>query len=132
MQQNGLQEETDVTDLNTYMINNNNDTMRNVTHKLRKRNIYNHMFITNRTIQALYSTEMKDPDNNMTTRDTAYLNCSTHNVNCSFISCDISALKTQEDIGKLAIKLILNATRLKGIQLDIQSTESLKEFVSFQ
>ncbi|XP_015435254.1 PREDICTED: integrin alpha-PS3-like [Dufourea novaeangliae] len=47
--------------------------------------------------------------------DILYMNCSTSNVYCTTIVCNLSVLKTLQDIGKVLIKLVLNVERLKDI-----------------
>ncbi|EFN74435.1 hypothetical protein EAG_08889 [Camponotus floridanus] len=76
------------------------------------------MTIATRTLQMLYSAKTVKSEvlnDNLTVResDIIYLNCSTYGINCSTVYCDLSALKTRQDVGKLAMKLILNATKLK-------------------
>ncbi|XP_076245985.1 integrin alpha-9 [Calliopsis andreniformis] len=44
-----------------------------------------------------------------------YMNCSTADVNCTSIVCNLNALKTSQNIGKVSIKLRLNIDRLKDI-----------------
>ncbi|XP_053990457.1 integrin alpha-8-like isoform X2 [Hylaeus volcanicus] len=53
--------------------------------------------------------------NESLTTDVLYMNCSTSDVNCTIIVCDLNALKTLDDIGKLSVKLFLNVERLKDI-----------------
>lgn len=48
------------------------------------------------------------------TNDIIYMNCSTPYINCTTIICDLSTLKTLQDIGKMTIKLFLNVDKLKG------------------
>lgn len=121
--ENKLQEKiSDIFDWNEYKIN-NNKTLRaaqNMTNSLSKRNINGHTRILSYVIQKLYSmkTVKSEKLNNNLTQDVIYLNCSTYNVNCSTIYCDLSALKRQQDVGKLVIKLILNVTKLRGIDQD--------------
>lgn len=43
-----------------------------------------------------------------------YMNCSTNDVNCTIITCDLNALKTLQDIGKVPIKFLLYINKLKG------------------
>ncbi|KOC68174.1 Integrin alpha-9 [Habropoda laboriosa] len=42
-----------------------------------------------------------------------YMNCSTPDVNCATITCDLNALKTLQNIGKMEIKLLLNVDKFK-------------------
>lgn len=89
----------------------------NVPRELRKRDINSHTTLAARIIQALYTMRMIKPENstgNLTRQDVVHLNCSSPSVNCSMVYCDLSALKTQQDIGKFVMRLILNATELKG------------------
>nr|XP_012151781.1 PREDICTED: integrin alpha-9-like isoform X1 [Megachile rotundata] len=51
--------------------------------------------------------------NESSTSDIVYMNCSTPEVNCTTILCDLNALKTSQDIGKIVIKLSLNIQELK-------------------
>lgn len=44
-----------------------------------------------------------------------YMNCSTNDVNCTIITCDLNALKTLQDIGKVPIKFLLYINKLKDI-----------------
>ncbi|XP_054005734.1 integrin alpha-8-like isoform X2 [Hylaeus anthracinus] len=53
--------------------------------------------------------------NESLTTDVLYMNCSTSDVNCTIVVCDLNALKTLDDIGKLSVKLFLNVERLKDI-----------------
>lgn len=121
MQQNGLQKEptSDLYDL--YNLDNNNETLQNITHDRFKRNVNDRTTIAARILQTFYSARTVKSENlngNLTVResDIIYLNCSTYGVNCSTVYCDLSALKTRQDVGKLAMKLILNATKLKGMK----------------
>ncbi|CAK9807089.1 Integrin alpha-8 [Anthophora quadrimaculata] len=43
-----------------------------------------------------------------------YMNCSMSDVNCATITCDLSALKTLQDVGKMQIKLFLNIDNMKN------------------
>lgn len=115
--QNELQHEiaSDAANVDAFMFNNDGAT-RNVPHELRKRDISSHTTLAARIVQALYTAKTDNSTGNLTLtrQDIVHLNCSTLNVNCSIVYCDLSALKTQQDIGKLVMRLILNATRLKG------------------
>lgn len=120
MQQNGLQKET-ASDLYEYNLDNNNETLQNVTHNHFKRDVNDRTTLAARMLQTFYSArtvKSKDLNGNLTVResDIIYLNCSTYGVNCSTVYCDLSALKTRQDVGKLAMKLILNAIKLKGMK----------------
>ncbi|CAL7946483.1 unnamed protein product [Xylocopa violacea] len=42
-----------------------------------------------------------------------YMNCSTPDVNCTTIVCDLNALKTLQDIGKLVVKFLLDVDKLR-------------------
>lgn len=95
----------------------NNDT----SHSLSKRDITDKAVIAAHFMQKLYYAKLTSNDqsgNNLTSweRDTVYLNCSTIGVNCATVYCNLRALKTQKDVGKLVMKLILNVTKLKGIK----------------
>jgi len=120
IQQDGLPGDTtsDASDL--YNLNYNNETMQNATHNVFKRNTDNYITSATRILQMLYNIKIRrfeDSNNNLTIRERniIYVNCSTYGINCSTVYCDLNALKTQQDIGKLVMKLILNATRFKGI-----------------
>ncbi|XP_011255360.1 integrin alpha-9 [Camponotus floridanus] len=115
VQQNGLRGET-TSDLYAYL--DNNETLQNIAHDHFKRDVNDRMTIATRTLQMLYSAKTVKSEvlnDNLTVResDIIYLNCSTYGINCSTVYCDLSALKTRQDVGKLAMKLILNATKLK-------------------
>lgn len=120
IQQDGFPGETvsDTSDL--YNLNYNNETLSNATHNIFKRNVVSHIAFATRILQTFYYINMKseDPNDNMTVREhnIVYINCSTYGVNCSTIYCDLSALRTQQDVGKLVMRLTLNATRFKGIR----------------
>ncbi|XP_076279994.1 integrin alpha-4 isoform X2 [Lasioglossum baleicum] len=45
--------------------------------------------------------------------DLLYMNCSTLGVYCTTIVCNLNALKTLQDIGKVSIKVVLNVEKLK-------------------
>ncbi|XP_078049489.1 integrin alpha-4 [Augochlora pura] len=45
--------------------------------------------------------------------DLLYMNCSTSDVYCTTIVCNLNALETLQDIGKVLIKLLLNVEKLK-------------------
>lgn len=120
VQQNGLRGET-TSDLYAYNLDNNNETLQNIAHDHFKRDVNDRMTIATRTLQMLYSARTIKSEvlnDNLTVResDIIYLNCSTYGINCSTVYCDLSALKTRQDVGKLAMKLILNATKLKGMK----------------
>ncbi|XP_046144309.1 integrin alpha-9-like isoform X1 [Osmia bicornis bicornis] len=51
--------------------------------------------------------------NESLTTNTVYMNCSSTEVNCTTIVCDLNALKTLQDIGKIVIKLFLYTEGLK-------------------
>ncbi|XP_072751774.1 integrin alpha-9 isoform X2 [Anoplolepis gracilipes] len=119
MQQNELREET-VSDLYAYNLDNNNETLPNVTHDMFKRDVHDRTTIAAHIFQTFYNArtvKAEVSNSNLTIResDIVYLNCSTYGVNCSTVYCDLSALKTRQDVGKLVMRLILNATKLKGI-----------------
>jgi len=116
IQQSGLPEETVLEASDLYNLNYNNEALQNVTHDVFKRNADSHVIF--HTLKTLYNTRMvrsEDLDGNLTIRERVYVNCSTYGVSCSMIYCDLNALRTQQDVGKLVMKLILNVTRLKGI-----------------
>lgn len=120
MQQNGLQGEI-ASDLYAYNLDNNNETLQNIMHDHFKRDVNDRTTIAARILQMLYSEKTVKSEvlsGNLTVResDIIYLNCSTYGVSCSTVYCNLSALKTRQDVGKLAMKLILNATKLKGIK----------------
>ncbi|KAG5327232.1 ITA3 protein, partial [Pseudoatta argentina] len=104
---------------NLYNLDYNNETLQNATHDVFKRNADNYIITFGAYIlQTLYILKMatsKDSNDNLTIqeRDIIYVNCSSYGMNCSTIYCDLNALKTQQDIGKLVIRLILNTTKLK-------------------
>ncbi|XP_011057896.1 PREDICTED: integrin alpha-PS3-like [Acromyrmex echinatior] len=104
---------------NLYNLDYNNETLQNATHDVLKRNADNYIITFGAYIlQTLYILRIatsKDSNDNLTIqeRDVIYVNCSTYGMNCSTIYCDLNALKTQQDIGKLVIRLILNTTKLK-------------------
>lgn len=52
--------------------------------------------------------------NESLTTNTVYMNCSSTEVSCTTIVCDLNALKTLQDIGKIVIKLFLNTEGFKG------------------
>ena len=118
--QQGLLGETTSDASNLYNLDYNNKTLQNATHDVFKRNADNYIITFGAHIlQTLYILKMamfKDSNANLTIqeRNIIYMNCSTYGVNCSTIYCDLNALKTQQDIGKLVIRLILNITKLKG------------------
>ncbi|XP_018304279.1 integrin alpha-8 [Mycetomoellerius zeteki] len=116
--QQGLLGETASDASNLYNLDYNNETLQNVTHDIFKRNADNYITFGARILRTLYNLRMatfKDSNGNLTIqeRDIIYVNCSTYGVNCSTMYCDLNALKTQQDIGKLVIRLILNTTKLK-------------------
>ncbi|XP_071627981.1 integrin alpha-5-like [Temnothorax longispinosus] len=118
VQQDELSGETvsDASDL--YNPNYNNETLQNATHNVFKRNADSHVAFAARILQTLYNmrmTRFEDSNDNLTVRERniVYVNCSTYGVNCSTIYCDLNALRTQQDVGKLTMRLILNATRFK-------------------
>ncbi|XP_018358282.1 PREDICTED: integrin alpha-PS3-like isoform X1 [Trachymyrmex cornetzi] len=104
---------------NLYNLDYNNETLQNATHDVFKRNADNYIITFGahilQTLYILRMTTSKDSNGNLTIqeRDIVYVNCSTYGVNCSTIYCDLNALKTQQDIGKLVMRLILNTTKLK-------------------
>lgn len=119
IQQNGLLEETLSDASISYNLNYNNETLQNTTHNILKRNADSRVAFATRILQTLYNMRIvrsENLDDNLTirNRNTVYVNCSTYGVNCSTIYCDLNALRTQQDISKLVMKLILNATRFKG------------------
>ncbi|KYM88635.1 Integrin alpha-PS3 [Atta colombica] len=117
--QQGLLGETASDATNLYNLEYNNETLQDAMHDVFKRNADNYIITFGAHIlQTLYILRMatsKDSNSNLTIqeRDIIYVNCSTYGVNCSTIYCDLNALKTQQDIGKLVIRLILNTTKLK-------------------
>lgn len=117
MQQNELRGET-TSDLYAYNSDNNNGTLQNVTHDIFKRDVNDRTTIAIRILQTFYNTTIKSEisNDNLTESDIIYLNCSTYGVNCSTVYCDLSALKTRQDIGKFAMRLIINATKLRGME----------------
>lgn len=100
---------------NANNLNNNNETSQNMMHK---RDISNRISVIARMLQKLFNERRnsKISSDDLTTEenDIVYLNCSTRGVNCSTVYCDLSALKSQ-NVGKLAMRLILNVNKLKGI-----------------
>ncbi|XP_011863449.1 PREDICTED: integrin alpha-PS3-like isoform X2 [Vollenhovia emeryi] len=108
-------EMSDAPDL--YNLNYNNETMQNVIHNVHKRHVDVRVVVA--TLQTLYNMRLaitsEDSDVNLTVRERniVYLNCSTYGVNCSTIYCDLSALRTQQNVGRLVMRLILNTTRFK-------------------
>ncbi|XP_032681559.1 integrin alpha-PS3-like isoform X2 [Odontomachus brunneus] len=115
-QQNEFQDEiaSDVSNVDMPIFD--NMTPRSVPRELRKRDINSHMTLGTRLVQALYTMRMIKLENsigNLTRQDVVHLNCSSPNVNCSMVHCDLSALKTQQNIGKFVMRLILNATELR-------------------
>lgn len=72
---------------------------------------------TNESSIEFYDVEnieiLRTVNENLTT-DVLYMNCSSSYVNCTTIVCDLNALQTLQDIGKLLIKLVLNLEKLKG------------------
>ncbi|XP_018399144.1 PREDICTED: integrin alpha-9-like [Cyphomyrmex costatus] len=100
------------------LYNLDHNELQNSTHDIFKRNVDNYITVGARILQTLYKLKMatfEDSNDNLTIqeRDIIYVNCSTNGVNCSTIYCDLNALKTQQDIGKLVMRLILNITKLK-------------------
>lgn len=59
---------------------------------------------------------IKSPEtlNSNWTNKIIYMNCSTSNVNCMIIMCDLSALKSLQDTGRIVIKHLLDVDKLKG------------------
>jgi len=91
--------------------------LQNVTQNLVKRDLTSRAIITARVLAMMHNGKSKD--SNLTTQgnDIVHLNCSTYGLTCSRVHCDLSLLKTQRDVGKLVMRLILNATKLKGIEI---------------
>lgn len=121
MQQNELRGETS-SDLYAYNSDDNNDTLQNATHDIFKRDVNNRTTIGTRILQTFYNaitikSEISNDNLTVPESDIIYLNCSTYGVNCSTVYCDLSALKTRQDVGKFAMKLIINATKLKGMKI---------------
>ncbi|XP_029667439.1 integrin alpha-4-like isoform X1 [Formica exsecta] len=115
VQQNELRGET-TSDLYAYNSDNNNGTLQNVTHDIFKRDVNDRTTMAIRILQTFYNTttiKSEISNDNLTESDIIYLNCSTYGVNCSTVYCDLSALKTRQDIGKFAMRLIINATKLR-------------------
>ncbi|XP_014481090.1 PREDICTED: integrin alpha-9-like [Dinoponera quadriceps] len=112
-QQNEHQHEivSDTSEMNVPMFN--NGTPPNVSHQLLKRDLSIYTNVAARLTQAVYNARTTNATGNLTRQDVVHLNCSTPSVNCSIVYCDLSELKTQQDVGKLVVKLILNATKLK-------------------
>ncbi|EFN76848.1 Integrin alpha-PS3 [Harpegnathos saltator] len=116
-QQNELQNEilSDAANVNAPIFN--SGMPQNVPHELRKRrDIRSHTIVAAHIVKALYTAKTVKSENstgNLTRQEVVHLNCSTPSVNCSVVQCDLSALKTQQDIGKLVMRLILNVTKLK-------------------
>lgn len=118
-QQNEFQDEIvlDVPNMNISIFD--NEMPRNVSHELRKRDISSHTTLAARFFQTLYAAKMlsqKNSTGNLTRQNVVHLNCSSPSVNCSIVYCDLSALKTQQDVGKLMMRLIVNVTKLKGVR----------------
>lgn len=112
IQRDGLPGEAALDASDLYNLNYNNE-MQNATHDVFKRDANSHIAFATRILQTLYYMRImrsEDQNDNLTVRkrNTVYVNCST-------MYCDLTALKTQQDVGKLVMRLILNATRIKGI-----------------
>jgi len=110
----------DIFNLHEYNLNNSEilqNVTQNISHSLFKRDLSSRTIITARVLAMIHNGKSKDL--NLTTQgnDIIYLNCSTYGLNCSRVHCDLSFLKTQQDVGKLVMRLILNATKLKGIEI---------------
>lgn len=120
IQRDGLPGETALDASDLYNLSYNNEMPQNVTHDVFKRDANSHITFGAHILRMLYyirTMRSEDLDGNLTVqnRNIVYVNCSTYGVNCSTMYCDLTALKTQQDVGKLVTRLILNATRLKGI-----------------
>ncbi|KAL6254197.1 hypothetical protein P5V15_014819 [Pogonomyrmex californicus] len=116
--QHGLPWETISNTSDLYNLNYNNEILQNTNHDMLKRDVKSYAIIAAHILHTLYNTRMiksEDLDHNLTIqeRNIAYVNCSTYGINCSTLFCDLSALRTQQDIGKLMMKLIFNITKLK-------------------
>lgn len=94
------------------------ETPQNVKHDILKRDLNSRTIIT-RVLAMVYRGESKDFNGNLTTPESniVYINCSTYGINCSRVQCDLSFLKTQQDVGKLMMRLILNVTKLRGMKI---------------
>lgn len=109
-------------DIQKNRVSNNIYNLNNETsHSTSKRDIANQAAIAARLMQTLYNARLKSNDQsgiNLTSweRDTVYLNCSTLGVNCAMVYCNLKAIKSVQDVGKLVMKLVLNITKLKGIK----------------
>ncbi|XP_076636338.1 integrin alpha-8 [Colletes latitarsis] len=103
-------------------------------HTIRKRD-------TNETNIEFYNMEnteiLQTTNDNLT--DVLYMNCSNTDENCTIIECNLNALQTFQDVGKLTIKLLLNVERLKDISVNnkvvlyfgtVASVEIIKPAVS--
>ncbi|KAH0945019.1 hypothetical protein HN011_005493 [Eciton burchellii] len=116
IKQNEVQEETaaDAFNLHEYNLN-NSEILQNATQNVFKRDLNSRTIITAHVLAMMYNGKSKDLSGNLTTHgnDIIYLNCSTYGLNCSQVHCDLSFLKTQQDVGKLVMRLILNATKFK-------------------
>ncbi|XP_011336748.1 integrin alpha-PS3 isoform X2 [Ooceraea biroi] len=139
VKENKVQDETasDLFNLHEYNSNNNEILHENVTHSAFRRDLSRTILMA-RILATVYNGKLEDSNGNLTTRehDIAYLNCSTHGLSCSRVHCDLSFLKTQQDVGKLVLRLILNATKLKdnfGLSDEIKivkySTDAYVEIV---
>ncbi|XP_043256911.1 integrin alpha-9-like isoform X2 [Colletes gigas] len=64
------------------------------------------------------TTEILQTKNDNLTADILYMNCSNTDENCTIIECNLNALQTFQDVGKLTIKLLLNVERLKDISVN--------------
>lgn len=49
-----------------------------------------------------------------------YLNCSTPNVKCGEIICNLARLKSSHDVGKLQLKFLIDNSKLTGISFEKQ------------
>ena len=61
--------------------------------------------------------------------DNIYLNCSTPNVTCGRIVCNIASLKSVQDVGKLQLQLVIDNTKLMS-KLHFFYHPTFSDFVS--
>ncbi|XP_012234864.1 integrin alpha-9-like [Linepithema humile] len=107
---------------NANNLNNNNETLNhtlNVMHNIFKRD-------TSRRTSVSYMSQKLSAENmpnstilndNLAAResDVIYVNCSVYGINCSTVHCNLSALKTQKDVGKLVMQLTVDVKKFKDI-----------------
>ncbi|XP_076668792.1 integrin alpha-8-like isoform X2 [Andrena cerasifolii] len=86
------------------------EIQQNEDFKIHKRDVYESSIEFDNT-QAIEASQIT----NMSLTNVRYMNCSNSDENCTTIACDLSPLKTLQDIGKLPIKFLLNVQKLKDI-----------------